>query len=373
MLSPNALRLLDRLGIYERIHGKGYSFDSVSLRDECENELNKFYFGSKKMYQYDTLRINREIVIRELLTLVEEAGIDVAFDSKLVDIISSVGNRMVQLKFDNDSTKHATRVIGADGIHSRVRGAIYPDCAPIYSGQLAVTSSARRSRISFPASGEYKLPAFIFASPGAFLMLPHDPKGEEVGIGRQWQFQELNKAGWAALAADKNQLMTMLQSDYDRWPKTAQSCLDLAKLEDLGIWPYYTLPRIKRWSTADNLIIIIGDAQHAIPPTGGQGACMAIEDAYTLGVLLTSPVVFDLSETLSWWQDWRSMRIDRVLTLTTQLGVLRLPAAEREKLARTSGVGATDLVRNAGKDMQWLYGADLEKDLMAWIDRHAKI
>ena len=66
------------------------------------------------------------------------------------------------------------------------------------------------------------------------------------------------------------------------------------------------------------------------------------------------------------------MRIDRVLTLTTQLGDLRLPAAEREKLARTSGLIATDLVRNAGREMIWLYGADLEKELVAWIDQHAQ-
>ena len=72
MLSPNALRSLDKLGIYERIHDKGFLLDPVSFRDEHENELNKFYFGSQKMYQYDALRINRETVVRELLAVVEE-------------------------------------------------------------------------------------------------------------------------------------------------------------------------------------------------------------------------------------------------------------------------------------------------------------
>ena len=203
-------------------------------------------------------------------------------------------------------------------------------------------------------------------------MLPHDPRGEQVGIGRQWKFEELDKSGWNALAADKNRLMDMLRSDYEHWPRTAQSCLDMAKPEELGIWPYYTLPRLEKWTTVDDKVIIIGDAQHAIPPTGGQGACMAIEDAYTLGLLLTSASVVDFSEAISWWQEWRSKRIDRVLTLTTQLGDLRLPASEREALAKASGLGATDLVRNAGRDMHWLYGADLEKELMAWVDQNAR-
>lgn len=373
MLSPNALRILDRLGIYERIQNKGFLLDSVSFRDEHENELNKFYFGSKKIYQFDALRINREIVVRDLLALVEQEEIDVIFDCKLVDISPPpINGKKVQLDFANGFTQHALRVIGADGIHSKVRRTIYPDCAPMYSGQLAVTFSAQRSKMSFPASGEYNLPAFIFANPGAFLMLPHDPKGEQVGIGRQWKFEERDKAGWAALAADKDQLMNMLRSDHEHWPKIVQSCLDMAKPEELGIWPYYTLPRLQRWTTVDNKIIIIGDAQHAIPPTGGQGACMAIEDAYTLGLLLTRATSLDLSEAISWWQTWRSKKIDKVLTLTTQLGNLRLPAAEREIIARNSGLGATDLVRNAGRDMHWLYGTDLEKELMNFIDRHVR-
>ena len=373
MLSPNALRIVDKLGVYERIQDKGFLLDSVSFRDEYENELNKFYFGSKKWYQYDALRINREIVVREFLAVVEKEGISVLFDCKLVDVTPpSSHDRTLQLKFADSFTRNATRVIGADGIHSKVRRTIYPDCAPIYSGQLAVTSSALRSKMSFPATGDYKLPAFIFAKPGAFLMLPHDPKGEQVGIGRQWKFEELDKSGWTALAADKNRLMDMLRSDYDHWPKTAQSCLDMAKPEELGIWPYYTLPRLNKWTTFDNKVIIIGDAQHAIPPTGGQGACMAIEDAYTLGLLLSTTTVVDFSEAISWWQEWRSKRIDRVLTLTTQLGDLRLPACERETLAKASGLGATDLVQNAGRDMHWLYGADLEEELLDWIDQHAQ-
>lgn len=182
-------------------------------------------------------------------------------------------------------------------------------------------------------------------------MLPHDPNGKQVGIGRQWAFEERDKAGWAALAADKTQLMRMLRSDYGHWPTTAQSCLNMAKPEDLGIWPYYTLPRLKKWTSADSKIIIIGDAQHAIPPTGGQGACMAIEDVYTLGIPLTTPNILDHPSALSWWQAWRSARIDKVLTLTTQPGDLRLPAAEQEPLARSSNLGATDLVQNAGNDM----------------------
>ena len=61
-----------------------------------------------------------------------------------------------------------------------------------------------------------------------------------------------------------------------------------------------------------------------------------------------------------------------MLTLTTQLGDLRLPASERETLAKASGLGATDLVRNAGRDMHWLYGADLEEELLDWIDQNAQ-
>jgi 2-polyprenyl-6-methoxyphenol hydroxylase-like FAD-dependent oxidoreductase len=113
---------------------------------------------------------------------------------------------------------------------------------------------------------------------------------------------------------------------------------------------------------------LLGDAAHAIPPTGGQGACMALEDSFTLGLLLAKlSARVGLPDALDWWQTSRQARVAKALTLTQQLGELRLPQAEREKLARERGGQHEDLVRDAGKDLHWLYSANLEEAVSIWL------
>jgi hypothetical protein len=77
---------------------------------------------------------------------------------------------------------------------------------------------------------------------------------------------------------------------------------------------------------------------------------MAIEDSYSLGILLTHlSTNISLSNAVAWWQKWRSKRLDQVLALTIQLGNLRFPVTERAAIAKGFGLEDIDLIRNAGK------------------------
>jgi 2-polyprenyl-6-methoxyphenol hydroxylase-like FAD-dependent oxidoreductase len=248
ILSPNALRILDTLGIYEQIGEEGFNFNSVSSRDEHENELNKFYFGSQALYNYDAIRIKREIVVRELL-VAEQKGIDVRFDIKFTRIISpddSVGKGL-QLEFADGSIESAALLIGADGIHSRVRRQFFPVSTPVFSGQAAITCLIERPKLRFPQSDSYKLPAVIHAKNGAFLLIPQSKNGEEVQAGRQWKFEERDRAepDGTSWEQRKTSCWRYSKADFETWPETVQSCLNLVQPEGFAIWPYYTLPRLE--------------------------------------------------------------------------------------------------------------------------------
>src|SRR2546429_8477950 len=114
------------------------------------------------------------------------------------------------------------------------------------------------------------------------------------------------------------------------------------------------------------LVIILGDAAHAIPPTAGQGASQAFEDAYTLAVLLSKLSTKTLlPEALNFWQITRQVRIDKVIALTFQLNNTRLPQAERERLSKGQ-------VWQSGEDGQlaWLYNARVEEDFLSWAEKN---
>jgi 2-polyprenyl-6-methoxyphenol hydroxylase-like FAD-dependent oxidoreductase len=96
----------------------------------------------------------------------------------------------------------------------------------------------------------------------------------------------------------------------------------------------FAVPNLKNYTSPARRVILIGDAAHAIPPTGGQGAAMAFEDAQTLAFVLarfarpTPPNRSAQSHTeiLEKWQAHRQARVAEVHAFTTRGGDVRKSA-----------------------------------------------
>lgn len=54
----------------------------------------------------------------------------------------------------------------------------------------------------------------------------------------------------------------------------------------MSFWALVDLPRLRRWSRGR--VMLLGDAAHAPLPHQGQGAGLAIEDAYALSALIAN-------------------------------------------------------------------------------------
>ena len=353
MLSPNALRVLDSLGVYQRIRSKGYHFETVIFKDADEETIDHYAMGSEKEYGYKALRIYREILLSELRAMVEEAHIPVKYEKKFTHVVSH-DEKGVTFAFADGSIETSTLLVGADGIHSSVRKHI-SQVSPVYSGQLAITCAMPKSSVTFPPNIDYPLPAGVFAKPGAFMMAPQDVNGEEILAGTQCAYPEQDRAGWDKLMSSKADLLRLFQKDMPDWPGTVQSALRNVPLHTLSIWPYYVVPKLDSWTSPDARVLILGDAAHAIPPTAGQGASQAFEDSFTLAILLSQTDPKDAegfrSRALRVWQTMRQERVERVIALTEQLNNARLPQAERE--AKKAQGDAWQGGKNGG--LAWLY------------------
>jgi 2-polyprenyl-6-methoxyphenol hydroxylase-like FAD-dependent oxidoreductase len=80
MLSPNALRILYNLVIYERIRGKGFSFENVIVKTATGETTDLYSMGNERLYGYKTLRIYRRILVNELQKIAIERGISIKFE-----------------------------------------------------------------------------------------------------------------------------------------------------------------------------------------------------------------------------------------------------------------------------------------------------
>jgi salicylate hydroxylase len=75
---------------------------------------------------------------------------------------------------------------------------------------------------------------------------------------------------------------------------------------DMSFWALTELPRLPRWSRGR--VVLLGDAAHAPLPHQGQGAAMAIEDAYALGALLGTGGLADYGAAFAAFENLRRHR-----------------------------------------------------------------
>ena len=139
-------------------------------------------------------------------------------------------------------------------------------------------------------------------------------------------------------------------------------------MDRMGFWAFYGIPPLASWLSESKRIILVGDAAHAIPPTVAQGANQAFEDVRSLATLLSKlSEKVPLDKAAARWQSYRQARIDKVLDLTKQMTVKRLPEAERAKMP--PGVVWSDQARTRGDggELGWLYEPDLAQEAEKWV------
>ncbi|MCJ1428139.1 hypothetical protein MMC29_006047 [Sticta canariensis] len=370
MLSPNALRILNSLGVYERIRSKGYNFSMIAFKNEDEETTDLYPLGDEHQYGYNALRIYRQILLDELRSTVHACDIPVTYGKKFSHVLSESPTE-VSFEFTDGSSASASLLIGTDGIHSTVRKYVSPSTSPGYSGVLAITCAVPRSALHFPPDKDYSiLPVGIHGAQGTFVLAPQDIDGSEVLAGTQKKYPEQTREEWDRLFSAKDELLALLSSNKSTWPSLVQSALNAVPKETLSIWPFYIVPTLPSWTSSShyNRVLILGDAAHAIPPTAGQGASQAFEDAFSLAFVLSQqsssqPETPDLAAALGFWQTYREARIKRVVKLTLKLNNTRLPKAEREALDE----GMIWSSESDLGELEWLYNHDIEEAMLAGL------
>ena len=370
MLSPNALRVLDAIGVYERIRDRGFHFEALTFKDKNDETTDVYYFGHEKLYGYQAFRVYRQILIDELKLMLSELGIQVNYEIKFTHVVAET-SESVEFAFADGSVSTASLLIGADGIHSTLRKAIYPTVEPKYLGFVGMTSAIQTSHLRFPPNeAKYPLPVTIAASPGAFVIAPQDVDGSEVLIGTQGAFPEQDRNGWSNLQANKDEVVSIFSRNKESWPDLVQSAIENIDKNTINTWPYYAVPRLDKWTSSSGKVIILGDAAHAVPPTSGQAVNQAFEDVWMLALLLKNiGEAVKLEEALEFWQAWRQERVDRILDLTKAMNNKRLPLAEQQRLPKG------DVWTGKAEDttqMAWLYEPHLENVVGEWIKSQQK-
>lgn len=119
-LAPNALRVLDQLGIYSQIqeHGQRLHRMLVHYEDNKWRDLN--FTGVEPKFGYPVYSIERA-QFHEFLYEAAGAEENVRLGKKVVDVVDEYGSEYVRVKTADGEEYTADVVVGADGIRSVTR------------------------------------------------------------------------------------------------------------------------------------------------------------------------------------------------------------------------------------------------------------
>ncbi|CAF1177584.1 unnamed protein product [Adineta steineri] len=321
-LAPNALRVLDQtIGIYDQIRHLGFEYEYIEFYSDDGWRLGGVANGDRQAYGYPALRIYRATILEALLKCISDYStlVTILWGSSVNKIAES--DTGVEVTLHDGSTVNGDILVGADGIHSKIREYVLGDRAPtpIYGGQYGIGGCVERNEIDWQ---NFTLPALLFSHRGAVLLFPFTPDGNNIGWAIQSTVPEKTREGWIEYL-NSGAALEEVRKQYADAGQPVQDILAKTKVETMRGWPPYKIPDLPTWHT--NRVLLIGDAAHCIPPYSGQGAAQAFEDAGYLARLLAdqTTLTFGYPTIFTHFEKVRKERFAHVRELTERSGNMR--------------------------------------------------
>jgi FAD-dependent urate hydroxylase len=295
-----ALRALDLDP--EKVLAAGFATPTLYLGNGAGRRLAVLPLGGPAADGTTTTTIRRADLYAELRAAATERGIPIEYGKRLAGFDEDAGG--VTVRFEDGGTATGDLLVGADGLRSRTRAALDPDGPePEYLGLLNAGGFTTRPveadldrtpGVVHMSFGRRSFFGWTVAPDGSVWWFANPPRTEPVRRG------EFTPETWRAY------LMELFAGDA--FPAKA---IIRATDQVLGPWNTDDLRRVPVWRSGR--VVLAGDAAHAVSPSAGQGASMAMEDAATLGRCLAA--TDDVAAALADYEQRRRARVEKVVAV----------------------------------------------------------
>ncbi len=301
-ISPNASRLLHALGlkgamdavgvrpgaVHQRRWDDGRTLQRAPLGPEVEAEFGAPYYH---FHRGD---------LAALLAAALPAG-RLHAGHRLAGI-EEKGARAVA-RFENGVAAEADLLVGADGIHSRVRELVFGPERPRFTGCAAWRGLAPAERIAHLG---IEAASHLWMGPGGHCVHYRVSGGRLMNV-----VCIVERSGWTAESwTDKGKVADVLER-FEGWHPVVRGLI--GALPETFIWALHDRAPLPRWTTRN--VALLGDACHPMLPMAAQGAAQAIEDGAALASLLGA-LSGDVAGALARYEEVRKPRATRLQELS---------------------------------------------------------
>jgi 2-polyprenyl-6-methoxyphenol hydroxylase-like FAD-dependent oxidoreductase len=266
-LQPNALKVLNSLGLKEPILQNAIQLDRVDITN---HQLKPFQSGDRVVQDNEgnkIVSIHRAKLQKILVEALPENSLKLGHELK--SFTHKTGK--VELEFEYTSVS-ADYVLAADGINSRIRKQLFPFSSLRHSGQTCWRGIA-----------EIRLQKKL-------RNLGREAWGDDIRFGFSQVSDDL--VYWFAVAKakpfekdDKATIKNELIERFRNFHLVVKQIINHTNAKKILRGDILDLRRLDKWHHGN--ICLIGDAAHATTPNMGQGAGQGIEDAYVLAKLFS--------------------------------------------------------------------------------------
>jgi 2-polyprenyl-6-methoxyphenol hydroxylase-like FAD-dependent oxidoreductase len=349
-LGPNAFSAFDALGIGERARSSAVYNDRLVMMDALdESEVASMPTGEafRRRFGNPYAVSHRADVHLSLYEGVQrDPRIEVRTSTRVERVEPSSGGVVA---IDSRGERHAgAALVGCDGVKSHVREQFVGDAVRV-TGHVVYRAVADAR--DFPADLKLNAPC-LWAGPDCHLV--HYPLrgGEQYNV--VMTFHSRRQEEWGVTDGSREEVMSYFVGVGAR----PRQLLELPN--NWRRWATADREPIARWSFGR--VTLLGDAAHPMMQYLAQGACMALEDAVTLGEALAARDG-DIEQGFALYERSRVARTARVVLMTREMGRI-YHAKGVERLVRN------DLWRGRTPErfydaLEWLYGWKVENCLAA--------
>ena len=300
-LSPNATRVLQRLGIDAALRASWHEpprLDLLSGRDL--RPLAHLALGEAAIRRWHSpyAVIHRADLVQSLSDALQDTGLcrvvpatRFSHSDRGLEGLAAIAGQPVDL------------TIGADGVWSQVRKTISRATDARFTGRVAWRLSVEQVALTRLGIDPARLTAFF--GPQSHLVAYPLPRRAGVNMVAIADGRDRSRE-WSN-AADGNEERDILLAKFARWSPALRSLL--ADASEPTSWPIYEHGQDVFGD--GRRVALMGDAAHAMAPYAAQGAAMAIEDAFTLAESIVSSRG-NLPDALSRYAAKRAPRIAQV-------------------------------------------------------------
>ena len=298
-LAANGTRVLYALGVGDELKALSCEAQGKEIRHWQTGETWKLFDlgpASIERYGFPYFTVYRPDLLDVLARAVRQAKPDaIRLGARAVGFTQDDAG--VSLELENGKAR-GDALIGADGVHSRIRqGLLGPD-RPEFTGTIAWRGIVAMERLPKHMA---RMVGSNWVGPGGHIV--HYP----LRAGKVMNFVGvLERSDWRIESWTARGTREELAADYSGWHEDIQAFI--REIDTPYKWALMVRAPLERWTS--RRVTLLGDAAHSMLPFLAQGAVMAIEDGFVLARALAK---YGIEEGLQHYETARRDRTTRTV------------------------------------------------------------